>query len=80
MRGGPAGGRGAEHVSEEAPEAEAVLAPVEAAAAARPPLHGAERGEEVLLVAPEGDHGAQGPQVGRGGVMVALENNAQKWL
>ena len=68
----PAGGDGAEEVSEEAPEAEAVPAPVEAAAAARPALHGAERGEEVLAVAPEGDHGAQGPQVGGGGVSVTL--------
>ena len=63
-------------MSEQAPEAEAVLAPVEAAAAARPALHGAERGEEVLLVAPEGDHGAQGPQIGGGGVSVALKEFA----
>ena len=53
MSARPEAGDGTEQVSEEAPEAEAVPAPVEAAAAPRPALHGAERGEEVLAVAPE---------------------------
>ena len=72
MSARPEAGDGTEQVSEEAPEAEAVPAPVEAAPAPRPALHGAERGEEVLAVAPEGDHGAQRPQVGGGGIGMTL--------
>ena len=49
----PVCGDGAEEVSEEASEAGAVPPPVEAAAVPRPTLHGAERCEEVLAVAPE---------------------------